>query len=214
MKVSAIIPAFNEQNTICKVLEIVKQNKSIDEVLVVNDGSTDDTGRVCKQFQVEVINLEHNVGKSQAMKIGEQKCTGDVLLFLDADLIGLNDIHINDLVMPILNSNTDMTVGVFASGRFTTDFAHKVAPFLSGQRAIRKDVFNSIADADIQGYGIETALTVYGEKGKIKVATVELNGLTHVMKEEKMGLFKGFCARMKMYRDIYDELRIARRKQM
>lgn len=214
MKVSAIIPAFNEESTIGNVLGVLKQSPDIDEIIVVSDGSTDRTVEICHKHNINVIELPKNVGKGFAIQVGEQNCSGDILLLLDADLIGLNCNHINKLVKPVLEKNIDMAVGVFISGRFTTDFAHKAAPFLSGQRAIKKQIFDNLANCNVKGYGIEIALTMCGKKENIKTEIVELEGLTHVMKEEKMGLIKGFGARMKMYHDIYSELKIARKKQM
>lgn len=202
MKVSAIIPAYNEEKTIRNVIEAVKKCKKIDEIIVVSDGSTDGTSRISRKCGAKVIDLPENVGKGGAMKVGVKKCKGDILLFLDADLIGLKNSHIEALLSPVINGQAGMTVGTFSNGRFRTDFAHKIAPFLSGQRAIRKEIFNNIDALTSTGYGVETALTRYVKKENINVQNIELEDLTHVMKEEKMGLVKGFSARVKMYWEI------------
>lgn len=202
MKISAIIPAYNEENTIKNVIETVKKCEKVDEIIVVNDGSIDRTSQISRKCGVKVVNLPENVGKGGAMKIGVKKCKGDIVLFLDADLVGLKNSHIEALLLPVMNEQAGMTVGVFSSGRFATDFAHKIASFLSGQRAMKKEIFTEIDAFTSTGYGIEAALTRYVKKQKINVQNVELEDLTHVMKEEKMGLVKGLSSRVKMYWEI------------
>ncbi|GLI50163.1 hypothetical protein TSYNTROOL_02490 [Tepidanaerobacter syntrophicus] len=96
----------------------------------------------------------------------------------------------------------DMTIGIFKFGRGATDFAQKIAPFLSGQRGVKRTLFCKLEKHNVQDYGIEMALTLVAAKEKINVKQVYLSNLTHVMKEEKRGLVIGFLSRMKMYFDI------------
>lgn len=105
-----------------------------------------------------------------------------------------------------------MTVGIFKNGRLSTDLAHKVSPCLSGQRAVKKSILEAMAYLWNPGYGIEAALTVFALKEGIKIREVFLDELTHVMKEEKMGFFKGFTERLKMYWQIYMGFRMARQR--
>lgn len=202
MCITAIIPAYNEEQTIGKVLECVTNIKEITQVIVVSDGSTDRTAEVAKAYDVELINLTENVGKGGAMKAGVDRCINENVLFLDADLIGLTEKHVKDLITPIINNETDMTIGIFKNGRMVTDLAQKVTPYLSGQRAVKKSILDMIPNIDITRYGVEVALTKFAEKNSIRSKEVYLEDMTHVTKEEKLGLIKGVQARLKMYWDI------------
>lgn len=202
MSVVAIIPAYNEEKTIGGVLETLKKVDLINNIIVVSDGSTDKTVEVAKKFGVDVLELKENLGKGGALKAGIEKAKGKVVLFLDADLIGLKENHVRDLILPVLDDEADMTVGIFDRGRVATDLAQKIAPFLSGQRAVNRKVLNDISNLEITRYGVEIALTKYVESSNLRVRKVFLKDLTHIMKEEKMGLLKGFTERMRMYMDI------------
>lgn len=202
MSVVAIIPAYNEEKTIGGVLETLKKVDLINNIIVVSDGSTDKTVEVAKKFGVDVLELKENLGKGEALKAGIEKAKGKVVLFLDADLIGLKENHVRDLILPVLDDEADMTIGIFDRGRVATDLAQKIAPFLSGQRAVNRKVLNDISNLEITRYGVEIALTKYVESSNLRVRKVFLKDLTHIMKEEKMGLLKGFTERMRMYMDI------------
>jgi len=208
MKVAAIVPAYNEESTIGTVVSTLTSSPLIHEVLVVDDGSQDLTPIIAKEAGARVITLDQNVGKGGAMKIGAESTDADVLLFIDADLIGFNHNHIADLLRPILTQKAEMTVGIFAHGRFATDFAQKVAPFLSGQRAVTRNLFLQIPDIENTRYGVEVALSRYVSKHNIPVVNVSLLDLSQVMKEEKRGLIKGFCQRLRMYWEILRAVRL------
>lgn len=202
MKVAAIIPAYNEEKTVAEVINVVKQVSLVNEVIVVSDGSTDDTASIALNEGATVVELEQNVGKGGAMMAGLGRTNAEVVLFLDADLIGLTQGHIYDLLTPVLNQEAEMSIGIFEGGRVATNFAQKIAPFLSGQRAMRREILENISYLDLTGFGVEIALTNYVEETKVMVKEVVLRDMTHVMKEEKLGLVKGFVARMKMYWEI------------
>ncbi|WP_352419640.1 glycosyltransferase family 2 protein [Proteiniborus sp.] len=200
--VTVVIPAYNEEKTIGEVIKVVKKVNLVDKIIVVSDGSIDKTVDIALKHEVEILELENNVGKGGALSRGVNATYSEIILFLDADLIGLKEQHIIDLLIPVLNHEVDMTIGVFSNGRLTTDLAQKVAPYLSGQRAIKRYIFENIPNIDITRYGVEIALTKYVMSHGIKSKEIMLENLTHVMKEEKLGIVKGFASRMKMYWDI------------
>lgn len=202
MNVTAIIPAYNEEQTIANVVCCVKNVDKIQKIIVVSDGSTDRTADIARECGVDVIELQENVGKGGAIKAGINECGTEVILFLDADLIGLTEKHVLDLIAPVINNESDMTVGIFKNGRMVTDLAQKVTPYLSGQRAIKKSIIDKISNIDITRYGVEVAVTKYVEKTSVRVQEVDLPDMTHLTKEEKLGLIKGVQARLKMYWDI------------
>lgn len=201
--VSVVIPAYNEEKHIANVLDIIVKTAGIEEVIVVNDGSTDNTLEIIKKFPVDYIDLKENHGKGGAMFKGAQKARGDYIFFLDADLVGLTEQHIHAMLEPIkINNSIDMVVGIFDSGRLRTDLAQIVAPFLSGQRVIKKNHLYKINNLSMSRFGVEAVLTKYAVQNKLQVKEVILKNLTHVMKEEKLGLVKGTFSRLKMYWEI------------
>lgn len=206
MSVSAIIPAYNEEKTIGNVLRTVKIISLINDIIVVSDGSTDDTANIARNYGAYVVELQENVGKGGAIKAGLEVCNSDIILLLDADLIGLNTSHVFDLLLPVINDEEDMTVGLFKKGRVVTDIAQKIAPNLSGQRALKKYILEEVPDIDLVRYGIEVALTKYVSNKDYRVKEIYLQDITHLTKEEKMGLLHGFSSRMKMYWDIVKAL--------
>ncbi|MDW7675813.1 MAG: glycosyltransferase family 2 protein, partial [Bacillota bacterium] len=197
MKVVTIIPANNEEKTITEVVKACKAVEIIDEVIVVSDGSVDKTAFLANIAGAKVIDLPENIGKGGAMMTGVNNTDGDVILFLDADLIGLTASHIKDLLLPVITDEVDMTVGIFDHGRLATDLAQVIAPYLSGQRALKKSLLLQMSNLDVTRFGVEVALTRYASEHNIKVKKIVLSDMSHVMKEEKLGLVKGFAARMK-----------------
>lgn len=202
MKIAAIVPAYNEENTIADVVKVLVASPSIDEVIVVSDGSVDSTAAVAAKMGAVVVNLPENRGKGGAMLVGIKQTNADYILFLDADLIGLKQSHIDSLLAPIFNGHAEVTLGVFKKGRVSTDLAQKFAPYLTGQRVIRASLLKQVQDMEIARFGVELALTRFTEDNDISCETVELRDLSHVMKEEKLGFWKGLGARAKMYREI------------
>ena len=202
METIAIIPAYNEEKNIGHVLSVLKDVALIKKVIVVSDGSTDDTVNVAKSYGVEIIELAENRGKGGALKAGLDNFQADVVLFLDADLLGLTEKHVLNLVEPVINDEADMTIGIFEKGRIATDLAQKMAPYLSGQRALKFSLLEKISDLDVARFGVELALNRFMESSNIRVKEVLLYDMSHVMKEEKMGVWKGMAARMKMYWEI------------
>ena len=203
VKVAAIIPAYNESLRISAVLAALLQAQSVDDIFVVDDGSSDGTAEAAQDHgRVNVIHLDANVGKGGAMWAGAQDARADVILFLDGDLIGLTASHVDALVTPVRAGDTDMAVGVFRGGRGITDLSQLLLPYISGQRAIRRSLFLSVPRVATARFAVETKLTKFAKVHRLRVSYVPLCGVTHVMKEEKLGLVRGVVSRACMYRDI------------
>ncbi len=202
MKVAAIVPAYNEEQTIADVVQTLYRMKGIDEIVVVNDGSEDATLAKAKLHPVTVVDLPENIGKGGALVAGAEATDAEVLLFIDADLVGLNQAHIDALLQPVLLQRAQMSIGVFEEGRLATDWAQKLAPFLSGQRALRRELWEQISQLEDSRYGVEVALSRQADKLGATVETVVLRDLSQVMKEEKRGFLKGLGQRLKMYWEI------------
>jgi len=201
--VVVIVPAYDEEETIEAVVSVLVGHPLIDEVIVVSDGSRDRTAELARGAGACVVELPENQGKGAAMHAGISATAAEVVLFLDADLIGLRPEHVDSMLGPVLTGMSQMTVGVFEGGRGSTDFAQQIAPFLSGQRAVHRSVLCEMADDIVEsGFGVEMALTRYMRRHHGNISEVVLVDLTHRTKEEKRGLIKGFASRMKMYWEI------------
>lgn len=206
LQVAVVIPAFNEEETIAGVVSVLRRVDLIGEVIVVSDGSIDQTVARARQAGARVVEHPENRGKAAAMKSGFLATAAPVVMFLDADLMGLHEGHVRSLALPVVRGEADMTIGIFDDGRLATDLAQVLAPYLSGNRALRRELLEQMfADepvAEYSRYGIEVVLTRFVERLGSKVLEVPLEELTHRMKEEKLGLVRGLKARVRMYWEI------------
>ncbi len=203
MRVAAVVPAYNEAQRIGAVVDVLRAADSVQEIIVVDDGSTDATADAARASNgVHALTLPANIGKGGAMRAGAMQTDAEVLLFLDADLIGLTCDHVGALVAPVASGAADMAVGIFRRGRCVTDLSQWLVPYISGQRAIRRELFLSVPGIERARFAVETKVTKYAKAHGLKVQTVPLVGVTHVMKEEKRGFIRGAADRARMYRDI------------
>jgi len=203
MRISVVVPAYNEASRIGAVLKPVLASSMVDEVIVVDDGSDDGTHAEASEFPVRTICLPQNGGKAAALAAGVTEAKNDTLLFLDADLVGLTTEHVDRLIEAYRDGELDMAIGVFSSGRAQTDIAQKLNPFASGQRVISRRVWDRMTEyVGEMGYGVEFALSKLAAKENLRKEHVKLEGVTHVLKEEKRGFAKGMADRFRMYGDM------------
>jgi glycosyltransferase involved in cell wall biosynthesis len=128
VKLSVIIPAFNEEGTLARVVEAVREAPHpANEVIVVNDASTDGTARAIESLGTKIDRAIHhpvNRGKGAALRTGIAAATGDIVLIQDADLeYDPTDYPI--LLQPILDGKADAVYG----SRFKGHGAHRVLYF-------------------------------------------------------------------------------------
>ena len=191
-RVAAIIPAFDEERTIGEVVYAVKRCALVDEVLVVSDGSRDATVETAHRYGARVIELPENQGKGGAIAAGLGATDAEVILLLDGDLVGLTTEHVGDLLHPVLTGAAEVSIG-----QITRDFIQTLFPILSGQRALRRVVLEGVTELENTGFGIEAALNRYLKALGLRTCTVPLGDLTHVSKQEKHGLLRGYVDKMK-----------------
>lgn len=219
-RTAVILPAYNEEGRIGDVLRVVCNATLVDEIIVVCDGCSDNTAQEARQAlqstssqnNSTIFEMEQNIGKGGAMAYGAHRTDAEILLFLDADLIGLHPEHVDALLAPMLRTprceQADMTLGLFGTPRggafgWWLGWCHRVAACLTGQRAIRREVFFSIPELTRSRFGVEVAITRYVQNvWKLRVQHVRIDGVTHPIKEEKIGVWRGFRHRLNMYTEI------------
>lgn len=205
-RVAALIPAHNESGRIGKVLSVLQAVVELDEIIVIDDGSSDNTCAEVLEFatrepRLRCLSLPVNNGKSRAMFAGAAATQADILLFLDADLLGLQPEHIRSLIVPVCTGQFDMAVGVFRAGKFLSDLSHWATPWLSGQRCLRAQLFAQLP-CDIAGYGVETSLTLTARKQAWRYRYIPWCGVWHPTSELRRGVWGGLLNRLKMYYEI------------
>jgi glycosyltransferase involved in cell wall biosynthesis len=208
---AVLVPAFNEAGTIAAVVTCALQSE-LGVVLVVDDGSTDGTAEAASAAGARVLRLPHNLGKGGAVAAAAAAVDADVVVLLDADLIGLTPAHVLALATPVLRGETDMTRGVFRGGRWRTTAAQRLTPQLNGQRALRRDALLAVPGLAASRYGVEVAIGNHARRQGWRRLDVALGGVSQVMKEEKRGLLAGISTRAGMYRDILRALLRRRRR--
>ncbi len=214
VKVAVIVPAYNEAERISAVLDVVTRAKLAKEVIVVCDGCVDDTAAIAgKHAGVRVVELPYNRGKGAAMVEGVKATDAQVIAFVDADLVGLKPEHLDKIILPILTGSAEMCVGVFRGGKFWSDTAQRISPYISGQRALRRSLFDSIPYLAELRMGVEVTINTFAKRQKARVLRVVLHGVSNTFKEKKMGMLKGTAARTKMYAEIARAIARNRRKR-
>lgn len=114
MKISVIIPAYNESRTIREIIQRVKDTRCVDEIIVVDDGSTDGTRDILAELndrgEIRAIFHEKNSGKGAAVLQGIRQAVGDVIIIQDADL-EYNPNEYPNLLKPIEDGIADVVYG-------------------------------------------------------------------------------------------------------
>ena len=190
-KVSVIIPAYNEEETVAKVVEVVKKVSFVDEIIVVDDGSSDNTSQEAEKAGAKVIKHEINKGKGQALHTGYTETDCDIIAFIDADIYNLTSKKVEAMIKPILEGKAEITKTKFAreSGRVTELTAKPLLNFffpeisfeqpLSGQFAARKEVLKRIKfETD---YGVDVGIVIDADVLGISILEVDIGAIQHDM---------------------------------
>jgi len=202
---AVLIPAYNEAANVARVVRTARA-AALGPVLVVDDGSSDATARAARGAGAEVLRLPGNRGKGGAVFAGASHLEAEVVLLLDADLLGLTPQHVRALAAPVLAGEAEMTRGVFSGGRWRTTTAQRLTPQLNGQRGVVRARLLEVEGLAGSRYGLEIAITEHAKRAGWQVADVPLPGVSQVMKEEKRGFWAGSRVRLRMYTEIFLEL--------
>ncbi|HEX2062821.1 MAG TPA: glycosyltransferase, partial [Acidimicrobiales bacterium] len=183
MTVAAVIAARNEEETVGDVVAAARQAHLVDEVIVVDNGSSDRTAEEAALGGARVV-AEPTEGKGEAMRAGVAATQADVIVFLDADLLGLRPEHVDALV-EALDHGAGMACGLFDRGPVLNPVFEHLLPALTGERALHRELFDSIEPRDLHGYRIEAGLNSAARAEGLPVVRFVCPGLWHRPKEEK-----------------------------
>ena len=208
--ISIIIPAFNEEGNILKVIDEVKKLDLKKEIIVVDDGSIDKTGELVKtQKDVKLIQHEINQGRGAAVKTGIANSSGDIIYIQDADMEQFPS-DIPKLVEPILSNEAEVVYGCrFPKGRrphnmsliriignhffaFLGSFFFKqnLSDIYTGSKCYKKEVVNRI-DLKASGFEQEVELLAKISQLGIKIKEVSINYSSRQSGSSKMKIKDG-----------------------
>ena len=226
-RVAVIIPAKDESRRIAATVRSAKAIPHVDLVLVVDDGSEDDTQHVARDAGAVVVRHSHNRGKAAAMETGAavvaMRDTPDrlprVLLFIDGDL-GETAVNTAPLVPPVVEGHTDLAIALLppqagAGGRGIVVGAARRAITsltgwtptqpLSGMRCLTREAFEA-ATPLAHGWGVETGMTIDLLRKGFRVVEVPCE-LRHRASGSDL---RGQLHRAAQYRDV--QLAVAARR--
>lgn len=204
--ISVLIPAYNESERIgdtISALRAFSPNNTIGEIVVVDDGSSDDTAQRAQEAGADVVFRQPNRGKGAALQTALALSQGDILLLLDADL-GSSAEHAQSLLEPIFSKRADMTIATFpvipgkgggmglvvklARWGIRRLTGQTMAAPLSGQRCLRREVIEACGGF-ASGWGVEISLTVQALRSGFRVLEVPTT-MTHRVTGRSLGAIR------------------------
>jgi len=189
VKISFIIPSYNDSEQIASIVKAI-QNTSYDkEIILVDDGSESKHKKIFQNLEnIKLLTQSTNKGKSKAMETGFKNSIGDLIVFIDSDLIGLKSQNIKKLVDPVLNGKYDMTISKKEGGLSLYGTYTGFSQTFSGDRVIKRKLLEeNISIFDVEGYSIEAEINKRFFK-KCKIALVRWTNVANPSKFERHGL--------------------------
>jgi glycosyltransferase involved in cell wall biosynthesis len=197
MTIDAVVPARDEAPTVADVVMACRGCKFVREVLVVDDGSSDDTSERAAAAGAKVIRLDPGGSKAHAMEAGVAATDADAVLFVDADCLGLSSAHLDDICQPFADGRAVMSLGTFDYGIWNPLVLRM--PHTTGERVIPRWVFETIPPEKLDGYTIETVINEVVASRHLKTSVRVMKGVSHRTKRDKFGLVKGWQLTWKMF---------------
>jgi glycosyltransferase involved in cell wall biosynthesis len=198
VRTAAVIPARNEGETIGDVVAAAAASPLVDEIIVIDGRSEDGTGVAATASGARVLVADED-GKGEAMAAGVAATDAELICFLDGDLTGLRPYHVDRLVRTVASGSAAMACGLFDRGPLLNRIFLHLMPILTGERALRRDLFESLEAADFTGSRIEAALNSRAAELGLPVAAFVCTGMFHRVKEDMYPTrLQGFAAKSAM----------------
>ncbi len=202
LRICALIPAYNEAERISTTVDALCSRREIDEVIVVDDGSSDETAAVARAAGADQVLTQKNGGKGAALTAAyaAARDRADIFLLLDADL-GASAAEAVKLLPALIDRRADMTIGLLppdpefaesgesggmgivvglARWGIRRRTGQSLTQPLSGQRAVRREVLEHFGGHFASGFGVEVALTISALRAGYKVQEVPTEFRHHV----------------------------------
>ena len=200
--VDAVIPARDEAPTVASVVAACRGCAAVREVIVVDDGSSDDTAERALAAGAKVLRLPEGEGsKALAMEAGVELSDADAILFVDADLRGITSAHLDDICRPFMEGRAAMSLGVFDYGLWNPLVLR--FPPTTGERIVPRWVFEAVPPAKRDGYLIEIMLNEVVTEARMPCTAQVMKGVTHRTKREKFGWREGYGRTWRMFRQLW-----------
>lgn len=201
--ISCLISLYNEGERIFTVLDSLNKLSSINEIIVVDDGSTiDNSQRIKRRYpKIKLLRFETNHGKSGAVFEGLKVCQGDSLLLFDADLYEINLKHLKTAIDYFLNHQE---IDLIILKRMYDPLFNRIIrtdTVLSGQRLIRTNDLKEVFKKSFANFQLELAINDYMIRNKKQVGWLPFS-CQDVRKVQKFGLIKGTFKELKMTADL------------
>lgn len=200
---SCVIPAYNEAPRIAAVLRSVVGHPAIDEVIVVDDGSSDGTAEAAARIEgIRLIRLPQNRGKSWAVSVGIEAASQPLILFLDSDLLGLGPEALEALVAPVREGRADVSISL--RGNSPWPWRAIGLDYISGERVMPKALIGETeALRTLPRFGLEVYLNRRWIGSRQRIAVVRWPEVASPWKGAKRGRWEGVKADVKMLADMF-----------
>lgn len=205
LKISIILPAKNESGAIGETIALIQQLQLAHEIIVINDGSTDNTLVIAEQAGAKVISHPYSKGNGAAIKTGARNASGDVIIFMDAD--GQHDPQDIPRLLAKIEQGYDLVVGArqkgsqasvgrgIANGLYNNLASymteHKVEDLTSGFRAVRAEKFREFLYLLPNGFSYPTTSTMAFFRAGYSVTYVPIHAAKRIGKSHIQPLKDG-----------------------
>lgn len=209
MKVSCIIPVYNEADRVSRVLDVVVGHELVGEVIVIDDGSADNSKAILANHSgIRLISYAPNKGKSFAIMSGIKEAKNDIIMLVDSDLVGLHNANITSLISPVVENRADIAISL----RKNSLLIYKILglDFVSGERVFHKNIIEDIgALARLPGYGLEVFLNRIIIKKRLRLKVVWWGGVISPRKSKKIRWWQGVMGDWDMIMQILSMLTVS-----